>query len=44
MDPQARRLAFYVCPVCKAEIAVLKEGAGEFAPRCCNEPMVRAAA
>ncbi|MHC4481684.1 MAG: hypothetical protein ACYS8K_07010 [Planctomycetota bacterium] len=30
----------YRCPVCGAEVSVLGRSSGEFAPRCCNMPMV----
>jgi ribosomal protein L37AE/L43A len=39
MAPLERRLAFYVCPICGAEVAVLRGGTGGFAPRCCNREM-----
>ena len=41
MQPRERRLVFYRCEVCGAEIAVLREGEGVFEPSCCNEPMKR---
>ena len=36
----ACKLCFYICPVCGAEIAVIREGSGDFAPHCCNVDMV----
>ncbi len=29
----------YRCPVCGAEVIVVGTRIGEFAPRCCNQPM-----
>ncbi|MFZ3073044.1 MAG: hypothetical protein WA162_07355 [Thermodesulfobacteriota bacterium] len=29
----------YVCPVCGAELSVIKGGHGRFAPMCCNAAM-----
>ncbi len=29
----------YRCPVCGAEVSVIRGGEGELAPRCCNQPM-----
>ena len=29
----------YRCPVCGAEIVVVRQGHGALAPQCCNEPM-----
>lgn len=29
----------YRCLVCGAEVSVVRGGIGEFAPRCCNQPM-----
>ena len=31
--------AMYRCPVCGAEIAVLRPAGGDFRPVCCNRPM-----
>jgi ribosomal protein L37AE/L43A len=42
MMPQ--RAAFHVCPVCGAEIVVVRKGKGLFEPRCCNRPMRQRAA
>jgi hypothetical protein len=44
MTLEPRRLIFYVCPVCRAEIAVLGQGAGQFVPRCCDVDMLLEAA
>ncbi len=30
----------YRCPVCGAEVSVIRAGAGALAPRCCNRQMV----
>lgn len=30
----------YICPVCQAEIVVIKTGSGELASRCCGVDMV----
>jgi desulfoferrodoxin-like iron-binding protein len=35
--------AVYRCPVCGAEVSVVRDGAGALAPRCCNQPMERLA-
>jgi len=29
----------YRCPVCGAEVSVIRGGGGVLAPRCCNQPM-----
>jgi hypothetical protein len=39
-----RRAVFFRCPICGAEIAILKPGASGFDPRCCNAAMRRVAA
>jgi hypothetical protein len=44
MAALARGLVFYMCPICRAEIAVVRRSAGDFMPRCCNREMVRHAA
>lgn len=40
MNGQGYRGRLYRCPVCGAEIAVLVSEVGDFAPRCCDTPMV----
>jgi|GEM_PF-1077922 len=30
----------YRCPVCGAEVSIIRGGRGPLAPRCCNQPMV----
>ncbi len=41
MIPQTQRAAIYRCPVCGAEVAVVRKGAGVFVPHCCNRHMER---
>ena len=36
--------AVYRCPVCGAEVLVIRADSGRLAPVCCNRPMVRLAA
>lgn len=39
-----RRGVVYRCPVCGAELVVIRGSSGVLAPVCCNRPMVRARA
>ncbi len=36
-----RKGTTYRCRICGAELLVLTGAAGDFAPRCCNQDMVR---
>ena len=29
----------YICPICRAEVTVIKDGPGRLEPVCCNVPM-----
>ena len=29
----------YYCPVCGAEVSVIRAGTGKLTPHCCNQPM-----
>ena len=37
--PQNTLGQVYHCRICGAEVSVIRGGAGELAPQCCNEPM-----
>ena len=46
LQPQ-RRAGLYVCPICGAEIALVRTGragSGTLQPRCCNTDMIAQAA
>ena len=36
---RSRLGSVYRCPICGAELTVIRQGAGTPAPHCCNEPM-----
>ncbi|MBM4041123.1 MAG: hypothetical protein FJ290_21695 [Planctomycetes bacterium] len=42
MSPQQRNLIgqVYRCPVCGAELSVIRSALGALAPRCCNTAML----
>ncbi|HUT36621.1 MAG TPA: hypothetical protein VNE39_24240 [Planctomycetota bacterium] len=42
MSPQQRNLTgqVYRCPVCGAELSVIRRAQGALAPRCCNTAML----